>query len=373
MGIITKEVEVRPTGKMIQYYKDKGYDAKYNRPLIVSVEDLQDGSDVKIQYLCDYCQNEILNIRYADYTCRTKEINKMACKKCSPQKVKETSLLRYGVDNYAKTKECQEKMETTMENRYGSKRALQNQDFINAFKNTCKERYGEDYSKYFTDKAFESFRDKAGYDFPSQSPNVREKITQSYVEHYGVNNPAKSPEIREKMTQTLYANSSQKASRQQLYVNTLYKGILNFPVKYYNIDIYLPDDNLTIEYDGGFHLGNIVTGRETMEEHIKKEIIRNNIIKREGYKQMRIISDKDLLPSDAILLQMLSEARTYFSTYPNHSWIEYNISTSTLRNAENPNGIFYDFGTLRRIKDSDINNVTDITNKDIQTIKNQQA
>ena len=38
--LLTKEVEVKPRGKMIQYYKDKGYDAKYSQPLIVKVEDL---------------------------------------------------------------------------------------------------------------------------------------------------------------------------------------------------------------------------------------------------------------------------------------------------------------------------------------------
>lgn len=33
--LITKEVEVKPTGKMIQYYRDKGYNAKYNEQLFV--------------------------------------------------------------------------------------------------------------------------------------------------------------------------------------------------------------------------------------------------------------------------------------------------------------------------------------------------
>ena len=31
--LLTKEVEVKPTGKMIQYYKDKGYDARHNELL----------------------------------------------------------------------------------------------------------------------------------------------------------------------------------------------------------------------------------------------------------------------------------------------------------------------------------------------------
>lgn len=41
--LITKEVEVKPTGKMIQYYRDKGYNAKYNEPFYVlsmMVEDM---------------------------------------------------------------------------------------------------------------------------------------------------------------------------------------------------------------------------------------------------------------------------------------------------------------------------------------------
>ena len=65
---------------------------------------------------------------------------------------------------------------------------------------------------------------------------------------------------------------------------------------------------------------------------------------------MRIISSKDKLPSDEILLQMLSEAKQYFSDYPNHSWIEFNIDTSTVRDAEQKDSVFFDYGKLRNIK-----------------------
>ena len=51
---------------------------------------------------------------------------------------------------------------------------------------------------------------------------------------------------------------------------------------------------------------------------------------------------------------MLQDARNYFSLYPNHSWIEFNIDASIVRNAENKQGSPYDFGVLRTIKDSDI-------------------
>ena len=353
--ILTKETQVKLWGSNIKYYHDLGYVGKQGDIIAVKVEDLQDGSHAPIEALCDYCQKEVLTMAYSDYMNRTKEIKKISCRNCCTQKAKEICLLRYGVDNYAKTKECHEKMEFTMEKLYGVKHALQNKDILASCKNTCIERYGDSYAKQFVEKAFETFREKTGYNFPSQSPEVREKITQSYIDKYGCSNPNQSPEVRKKITNTLYINSSQKASKQQRYINELYQGILNFPVKFYNVDIYLPNDNAIIEYDGGFHMGNVVTGRETIEEYKRKEIIRNNIIKREGYKQIKIVSSKDLLPTDSILLQMLSEAKQYFSE-TNHSWCSYDIDQSLLFNAEHKDGIPYDFGTLRTIKDKDINN-----------------
>ena len=368
MSILTNEVEVKLNSYNVKYYEDLGYNIPmrkaseiyrkkkkkdfvydFSKTIIVKIEDLQSGSHSKVEVLCDYCNEETMVMTYNDYMRRTKDINKIACRNCFTQKAKESNLLRYGVENYAQTKECREKMERTMERLYGVKYALQSEHFQNSFKNTCKQRYGDDYGKLFAEKAFESCYENTGYYYPSQSPQMKEKTINTLMKHYGVDSPAKSPKVREKMAKTLYLNSSQKASTQQRYICNLYQGILNYPIKHYNVDTYLPEDNLTIEYDGGFHLGNVITGRETEEEHNRKEIIRDKTIKHEGYSQMRIISSKDLLPSDQILLQMLSDARQYFSDYPNHSWIEFNIDYSIVRNAEYKNSIPYDFGELRRI------------------------
>ena len=402
MPILTKEVEVKLWGNNIRHYHNLGYKGKQGDIITVKIEDLSNGSNVKIQYLCDYCQKEIITVTYADFIRRTKEVNKLACRNCFTQKMGEVCFLRYGSSSYAKTGECQEKMKNTIKSRYGTMHYSQTKEYKEKWHNTCKERYGEDYRKQFANKAFETFREKTGYDYPSQSPEVREKMVQSCMNHYGVNNPQlssevrerteqtnlerygyiapsqslkvkarvaktnlekygyettlKLPEVREKTIQSFYQNSSQKASKQQRYINNLYQGILNFPVKYYNVDIFLSDSNLVVEYDGGGHSLNLVMGRETEEEYIHKEIVRYNVIKREDYKQMRIVSSKDLLPTDKILLQMLSEATQYFSIYPNHSWIEYDIDLSIIRNAENKNGVPYDYGKLRKIKDSDLLN-----------------
>lgn len=400
MPILTKEVEIKLWGNNIKYYHSLGYNGKHGDIIVVKTEDLPDGSNVEIQYLCDYCKEEVVNIRYADYTRRTKEVNKISCRNCFTNKMEETTLLRYGASSYAKTEECKEKMKIATELKYGVKHYSQTKEYKDRWHKTCKERYGEDYRQQFITKAFETFREKTGYDYPSQSPEVKEKITQSYIEHYGVSNPQLSlevrertaktnlerygymfpsqspevkdrafqsnldkygckstlqlPEVRKKAVQTLYKNSSQKASKQQRYICDLYNGVLNFPIKYYNVDICLPDDNLVVEYDGGGHSLSVIMGRETVEEHAHKEIVRYNVIKIEGYKQMRIISSKDIIPCDKILLQMLFEAKQYFSEYPNHSWIEYDIDKSIVRNAEYKDGVKYNYGELKRIKDLDL-------------------
>ena len=203
-------------------------------------------------------------------------------------------------------------------------------------------------------KASETMKILYGTDYYTQTDECKERVKNTCNLKYGKDYPSQSLEVREKITKSFYQNGSQKVSKQQKYICDLYHGILNFPIKHYNIDIYLEKDNLAVEYDGGGHSLNVIIGKETTEEYNQKEIIRNNVIKSEGYKQMRIISVKDLLPSNQILLQMLSEAKQYFSQYPNHSWIEFNIDTSTVRNAEQKDGVYFDYGELRKIKNSDL-------------------
>lgn len=352
--LLTKEVEVKPCAKTLKRYKDLGYDAKVGVPLIVRVEELTKGSHVIVEALCDYCHNEILRMTYNDYNYRIKHTNKIACFNCKSEKTRETCLDMYGVDNYMKTKEGQQKAERTMLERYGVRRALQNNEFIDKARYTRIERYGEDFGKIITNKAFDTFYKRTGYHYPMQSPEAMQKSIDTLMENYGVDRPLKSTEIHEKVAQTFYENSSQKASRQQRYICNLYHGVLNAPFMMYNLDVYLPDEKIDVEFDGSGHTLSYELGYITEEEFKRRNIFRNVRIKDSGIKQMRIISSKDLLPSDTTLLQMLDDARSYFDTYPNHSWIEFNIDTSTVRNAEHKDGVFFDFGELRKIHKSDI-------------------
>ena len=394
--ILTREVEVKVNSRTIKYYESLGYEIPmkrasessykkhkkefvydFDKTFLVKVEDLSEGSNEKIEVLCDFCKINKITVPYYQYNKAIKETGIYVCKECASKKIKHiiqekygvsnvaqleefkekmraTNVERYGVPYYGQTEECREKIKNTVKNKYGTEHYSQTDDYKVKFHDTCVKKYGESYRQYFIEKAFETFHNNTGYNNPSQSPEVKEKVKQSCINKFGYEYCLQSPEIREKISQSFFINSSQKSSKQQRYICNLYQGILNFPIKYYNADVYLPDFNLIIEYDGGGHMLNVITGRETMEEYEKKEIVRNNVIKREGYKQMKIISLDDKMPSDEVLLQMLQMTKQYFSDYPNHSWIEFNISNSTLRNAENKDAdcIFFDYGKLYAIKES---------------------
>lgn len=429
MGILTKEVEVVPSGKNIKYYCNLGYDAKWHIPLMVKVEDLPLRSDVYIEVQCDYCGELKPLIKYSTYNTETKNgTKKCCCLKCasikreesmierygygyamqnpkmknkiqktnlekygsiSPcgnakvrEKQKETNLKKYGVENPIQSKEIKEKTKQIFLKKYGVENPLLNLEIQEKIKQTNLKRYGVENSflneevrnkrnktlmdRYNTiyplqnkdcfKKLNETNMNKYGVENISQLEETRQKVKQTNLDKYGYENPMQSPEVLEKWFAKNGSNFV-KSSLQQQYLCNLYNGILNYPFRCFALDIYLPNEQLDIEYDGSGHRMSVSFGTITDEEFEKKELYRNVAIKKASYKQMRIISSKDLLPFDSILLQMLEHAKEYFSNYPNHSWIEFNIDASIVRNAEQKDGVFFNYGNLRKIKKSDIMDV----------------
>lgn len=378
MPILTKEVEVRPSGKMIQYYRDLGYDAKYLAPLMVKVEDLSKGSKIKIEVLCDMCHKNKMIVEYASHNTTIERAGNHVCRECGVikasqtrkerygvehifqssifrERARQTCLERYGVEHASQSEEIKEKTKQTNLERYGAEYYIQTEECLKRIRQTNLERYGVEnvfQSEEIQKKAKQTHLERYGVEYNMQLKESVEKRKNTYLEHYGFDNPMKHPDIKEKFVKSMYKNGAQKTSKQQAYLHSLYGGELNYPIKYYDVDICLLDENLSIEYDGSGHDLCVKFGQLTQEEFNQREIARHNTIKREGYKQIHIISQTDRLPSDSILLQMLLDAKRYFST-TNHTWINYDIDNSRMINAENKdvNGIFYDYGELRAIKE----------------------
>lgn len=310
MGITSKTAKVKLWAKNMQYLSEFGYIGNKGDIIDVNVEHLSYRCRSEIEVLCDICGEHKI-VRYCDYYRSVKNTGSYVCQKCISEKASITNLKKYGYKSPSQNEVVKEKMKKTIMERFGVDNAM-------------------------------------------KSDEIKKKLCATNLKRHGVLYPSQSKEIRNKMNETYYKNGTQKASRQQMYLHSVLGGELNYPIKHYSADICLPEEKLVIEYDGSGHELNVKMGRITQEEHIQKEIMRFSILKREGYKQMRIISAYDKLPQDSMLFKILETTRKYFSTYPQHSWIEFNIDTSSLRSAEHKDGIYYNFGKLRIIKDSDL-------------------
>lgn len=358
MGVISKAVKVAIGGRNYNYYKNLGY--VFNNigdEIEVEINDLPKGSDTKVEILCDMCNKNTFFASYGAYNRALQNDDSYVCKECANIKRMQTMQKKYGIRNALQSEEIKEKYRQTMLKKYGVENYTQTKEYKEKTKQTCLEKYGTEHSakcQETKDKRAKTNLLKYGFEYATQNQTIKDKTKITVNKKYGVDNIFADKDIIKKIHKAMYENDTCATSKQQKYLNRIYKGILNFPYLQYNLDIYLHDEDIAIEYNGGGHLNSVKFGNITKEEFNRREMIRNNYIKQAGMKRITIQSIHDKLPSDVILIEMLNYARSYFSQYPNHSWIEYDIDNAIVRNAENQNGIPYNYGKLRKIKDSDV-------------------
>lgn len=127
--IITENIRVRLNGRLYEYYHNLGYDVKGKKYLDVSVNHLNNGSKNKIEVCCDICFMK-KETTYKNYMRRVDFDGKYYCRenKCFIDKVKLSTLQKYGVDNTSKLKSFQDKWKATNLERYGVENIFQHED-----------------------------------------------------------------------------------------------------------------------------------------------------------------------------------------------------------------------------------------------------
>ena len=239
------------------------------------------GNNVKFKNIvvgyCDYCSHKCCTIGTRDKaknTCLEKYGTKTIYN--NPEKRRKTSLERYGVDCYTKSKEYIEKSKRTYLERYGVDNYTRTDEYKHKRRKTSLERYGvEDYSsceevkKKIKDTKIKNFGspnynniekqrqtclERFGVDSYSKTQEYKEKYKETSLERFGVENYTKTKEYKEKEYQTKKKNHTFNSSKiekqieQYLIENnieykTQYKSI-EYP---FNCDFYIPTVNLYIE------------------------------------------------------------------------------------------------------------------------------
>lgn len=266
------------------------------------------------------------------------------------EKIKETCLEKYGVENYVQTEEYKQQVKQTCLEKYGVDNVSKNEEIKQKIKNIQQEKYGCWYSqtKEYKDRYKNTCQEKYGVDNVFQLEEIKEKIVEYNLDTYGVSHPMKINSIAKdriiKGNQTKYKLGKGQSSSQQDYLYNMLGGELNYPVDNCLLDIAFLNEKIYIECDFSGHDLAIKMGDLTQEQFNLKEIRRNNFLESRGWKRIRIISTKDLLPSEIKIRQVVDYCKMYLNE---HHWI--NIDIDNLKLSCSKGDVRYDFGELIKI------------------------
>jgi len=354
--ILDTNVEVRWNGNNRKWYTDKGYVyTKHNDKFLVDINDLSKGSHVEVNVLCDYClDNDVETLIKKTWKRYVRDnlnsvIKKDACAKCQPIKTKECNMVNFGVESKTELKETRDKIKETTLERYGVEHNMQDEKIKAKAVNTFMKNYGFDNPMKNSEVVKRSNLSKIRR-FGSTNPFLDESIIQKSINtnlnKYGTEWHMQSDEIKRKSRKTMYENNSAPCSRQQLYIHNLIGGELNYPVDNLSLDIAFPEEKTYVEYDGNGHNLQVKLGGISEYEFERREIKRYLYLKSLGWKQIRIVSPFDYLPSDGVILEEMSKARKWLEqTGSGHSHYVINIGGKV--NDSN-------YGRVRKIKEEDL-------------------
>lgn len=352
MGLILPQmVNIRISNSTHKYYESKGYGngraLKQGEVICVNVLDLPVGSIAMVKCKCDVC-GKIFEKWYRTVAETKNKLLICGDRYCINRKTEDTCIKQYNVKSTNKLKEVQDKQHETCKKNYGVEHPAQSQIVQSKMKKTCQQKYGGNSpmsSNKVKDKVKATNKERYGVENVFQSEEHKAKIRETCSIKYGVEHAIQSEEIQRKIYDKYKSNGhTYKCSTQQAYLSKLLNGELNIPLVGYWADIILENEKIDLEYDGGAHRANCdFYHKITSEEFDLKERKREEDIYERGYKTIRIISKKDKIPSDEVILNLIDEFKNF-----DFKVIRINIDEGTIHKdyTEKWN---YDFGELRRI------------------------
>ena len=182
--LLSKEVYVKWNAKTKRHYVELGYKfTKMKDSFLVKVNDLTNGSNVKVLVKCDYCGKEY-EISWDSYQRLKKKevIHKDCCEdpECTTKKSQESLILKYNTSNIREIPGVNEKIINTNIKKYGYENCFSN--------NSVKE------------KIRETNVNKYGFPCCLQNDEIRKKSKNTCLEKYGVDNYSKTKQFRDSMT-----------------------------------------------------------------------------------------------------------------------------------------------------------------------------
>ena len=270
-------------------------------------------------------------------------------------KIKKTCMKRYGADNPFGSKEIQNKAKKTWQEKYGENitNPFQSEEIKNKIKETNLERYGCEctlQNKEIQNKSKETCMKKYGVDNPSKAKEIKDKKKVTCKERYGVEHALQNEEIKNKVLSSFQFNGTGPSSRAQRYINYILNGNLNRRICGSLVDIYMEKENIVIEHDGSGHFLGDKMNKEKgpTKESLLYEKEREDKIINKGYRMIRFIANKDRIPSDEVILNLIEGFKN-----SDFKVIRINFEEGTI-DRDYEEKWYCNFGKLRNITQKDL-------------------
>ena len=278
-------------------------------------------------YKCDTC-GEVKSKRM--YSTKTDLNVDFTCREC---KYKKTSIEKYGVQNPSMKKEiCMKKFDTMME-RYGTVSTAQFIDYSKMdfqarnekSRKTCLEKYGVEnvaQADCIKEKMRQTCLEKYGTEFPQKLEEVKNRAKETIIDKYGSyrnsptykyrqSNQTEEDTAKRKRAVRIFGGKSKQETEIGDYIKIIYNGtILEHKRRYLEgkeLDFYLPDLNLAIEYNGIFWHGFNGHTKVSKEDYLKSLDEKYNLCKSKGIKLLTIGEEDFLLYKEAVFEKIRNE------------------------------------------------------------------
>ena len=165
---------------------------------------------------------------------------------------KDNSIRKQKISETVKSKECQDRTKNTLLERYGNSSFF----FFYKYKQIMINKYGGfgNGSLIIRQHMQETCQEKYGVNSVLELSEVREKISNTMISRYGVDNAFKRPENQEKARKAYRGKVNKKEQFIINYLKTFYTNNIIIHDRSFKIeiDIFLTDLNLGIEYNGNY-------------------------------------------------------------------------------------------------------------------------
>lgn len=235
------------------------------------------------------------------------------------EKTKNTCLKKYGVDNPMKDVKVQKRLSETLKERYGTNNLMELSETRQKIKETCLNKYGVENVLSLQEnqnKSKKAIQEKYGVEKAFQSKDIREKAKESSRLKYGVDYALQNEEIRKQAQGALIKSGKVPVSKPQKAIFDLLKKhyqncFLNYPESLLSLDcaVFLDNVKIDIEYDGWY-----------WHQDQQKDIKRDRIVQKMGYKVLRIKGSSNI-PKEEELLSQINELINSDQNYKEY-WLD---------------------------------------------------